>query len=163
MALFGFSLVLYVVFNYSFGFDSTNKDPSFEQFNDDHLAENRLENRIVEKQEKQEKTLNDLVNIKRLEFIKQIDLSKNKNAFVPEKKLTQKNQFILPINAERLDSLLDIMLEKEQGFESIFKSLNLFVFKDMIEKNALSGAYKNFAYELENYLRIVQGKILVTQ
>jgi hypothetical protein len=55
------------------------------------------------------------------------------------------------------------MLEKEQGFESIFKSLNLFVFKDMIEKSASTGAYKEFAYELENYLRIEQGKVRVTQ
>jgi hypothetical protein len=157
LALFGLSFVFYVICNNLFQLKTVNKSLPIKQSNHDLLLNNQLEEHEEKINNEKLEISSELVKIQGLEQVNQIDFSNNANNFMPEIK------FIQPINTQRLNKLFDIMLEKEKGLEVIFKSLNLFVFRDMIENKTSSDAYKEFGYELNNYLKVEQGKVRVTQ
>lgn len=77
------------------------------------------------------------------------------------------DNYQLPINNERLDSLFNILQEKESKYNSIMQKLDLFSFSDLVKSYESNGAFslnsnKQYSQEINSFFQVKDKKIKST-
>jgi hypothetical protein len=135
--------------------DKSNREPT------DSTDRLKLSDALIKKskQQEQQKIINHELNEK-------LNLNNNKNFFETftkkdNSKFSSKDKYLNELSVQRINRYFDLLYDKEAQYEHVFKELNILLFKNLIEQKD-DPALDGFRYERENFLKIDNGRVRVT-